>query len=525
MVPSGRTLAELRTSYIATARARLALAGPVGSGATSATTSGAAASADGLAISTVVSVGVGRVGVLVLDYPSTSSTAAAVSLRDGRTGKQLWRQSMAGAFAFDVAKLGSARRPCAIVYESSIVESQAVMLDSVVALDLLTGATVWTSKPVVEVVSWTAPVELTYVNAFYPSGVLHDRSGDRLLGLIVTTTASDAAFVTTEQTVVFDGATGSMSVLGAPVIGIFPGFARPAGDVNGDGFDDWYVVGDDSVRLAVESGSDGSTLWTLGAPPAVYDVMPTPDLDGDKKPDVLVFAVDRGFSVTAYTGATGRRLWSRPTDSASVLGQTRGRTVVAVWSWDVSFAGRFGSWIRVNAIRIEAIAASTTLWSRVATLPGIWTGPDDRRQLAISVGPAGDVDGDHFGDLFVGFWHDSRVGPRSFTTIVSGGTGRIHSGRYVGVPLLGSIDGHGDDFADWTNTSSRWVITTFDGTARRTLWSASRTSTRREFPMTMAVASLDGSKSPSLVITMWDQLQTRIFAVDRHGHLSWDVVV
>lgn len=107
-----------------------------------------------------------------------------------------------------------------------------------------------------------------------------------------------------------------------------------AGDLDGDGAADLVSIlsDDDDATLAAISGDNGRRLWhTRLASPSCDTVQSLDaDLDGDGTADVLIyrstmqgifaFAPRRRFPLEAYSGRTGRRLWSVEMPFSSIGG-------------------------------------------------------------------------------------------------------------------------------------------------------------------------------------------------------------
>jgi hypothetical protein len=229
-------------------------------------------------------------------------------------------------------------------------------------------------------------------------GVPNDGTGGTAAGRAIVFSGADGSVLWS-----FDGAAGDR--LGAAVNG--------AGDVNGDGYDDFIVgaplhagVGAGSGQVHVYSGVDGTELWLLDGVAASdnfgWSVAGAGDLDGDCHDDFLVGAplVTTGAGVGAgqtqvFSGATGGVLWTF--DGAVADGHA---------GWSVAGAGdvnRDG----VPDIVVGAPLASTngavSIWSGAdGTLIRTTSGDAAADQYGWSVAGAGDVNADGYADVIIG---------------------------------------------------------------------------------------------------------------------------
>ncbi len=497
--------------HAAQARARATLAGAGLTGVTEATPTGQEA------IDLPVA-GSGGDDVLVLTLPDTRPSS--LSLRSGRTGATKWTVKLADAWTIDIARLGPSRRPAAVVYQTAFtgtgasdpsgLEDTGDQDNSVVAVDLATGKTDWTST-VVHGGYAANDASFSEAAALYPAGVLHDKAGDRVLGALVTQSYGLAGSALTQQPVAFDGATGAMTPLGQPTSSDAYGYLEPAGDLNGDGMSDVIqVVSGDSSAVVVDSGAAGPPLWVTPTVPAYFvDALAVPDLDGDHHNDVLV-SDDGGPTsadgvITAYAGSGGSMLWTRTGDYAIPLGVVGGRGVVGV----------FGG---LDQVSMEGVAGKgTTLWHRDISIPIGGSGGWD-----VELGASGDVDGDGVQDLFADVTYSGSGGSGHFVSIVSGRTGSVHSGAPIGGPLYGSLDGHGDDFLQATIGTRSLTLTGYDGNTRHRLWKMTLpTAGIRPYVFGADAVTLSG-RGHGLVLDVWDGTRTVVVAIGgRSGHRLW----
>jgi hypothetical protein len=204
-----------------------------------------------------------------------------------------------------------------------------------------------------------------------------------------------------------------------------------AGDVDGDGLSDYAVAIDDQsgslvARVEVCSGRDDRILWSVTAPFGILFGLALAgdlDLDGDRRPDLLVAAPREG---------TGGALYAYDNKGCLLYKAT-------------------GSW------------------------PGITIGR--------SVAKVGDVDGDRHDDFVTG---GSEPGLRGALTLMSGARGSVlrtalsaHIGDDIGhsVACCGDLDADGvpDFVGGGGNTSNELTVQAFSGATAQPIWVATGT--------------------------------------------------
>lgn len=255
-----------------------------------------------------------------------------------------------------------------------------------------------------------------------------DGASEYLIGAPTHGVAGDNA----GKAYVYDGATGDEihAIDGAP--GDYLGWATgDAGDVNADGTPDYCVGGRGTFgtphpgRVLVVSGTDHSVIHDLsGAPGSFYgyECNGAGDVNGDGHDDVAVGAiltdVVGGFDgrVHLVSGATGADLWTVDGSSGSVLGS-------AVDGID----DQNGDGLR--DVIAGALGAGATGVGEAWVLSGADGAVLDVLEPGATGGSfgwffahdAGDVDADGIGDVYVGDFSDSELGPGS-------GRGYVFSG-------------------------------------------------------------------------------------------------
>jgi hypothetical protein len=260
---------------------------------------------------------------------------------------------------------------------------------------------------------------------------------------------------------VYSGASGQLlrtirgttpsALLGTVVCGL--------GDVNGDGHADFAVgapgdsTGGTPLGLAIVcSGLDGSTLASFSGASSGgkfgSSLADAGDVDGDGVHDLAVVEqADATSGVNAgtlrvYSGATAKLVWSGALNGATSLWVVNG-------GGDVDADGRpdllVGNLSKSGTVGVPPVPydGEVDVWSGA-------TGAVFQSQFGTAlnyfghaVAAAGDVDGDGFGDYFVGAAYDSTI------RLFSGRTGALvyqvqDPGNYITQSLGWSIDGGRD---------------------------------------------------------------------------------
>ncbi len=244
-----------------------------------------------------------------------------------------------------------------------------------------------------------------------------------------------------------------------------------AGDVNGDGHDD-VIVGSRWSNLVggvrVYSGSDGALLHELNGTTAVADqfgwqVFPAGDVNGDGFDDFGVSSRDRTqaphvYSIRVFSGIDGTELLMLPTAgqgrSAECAGDVNGD------GFDDIVAEGVFAWNQADVVHVFSGFDGSTILEIPASVfappgtPSSWLS-------ALQVDSAGDVDRDGFDDLIIGM-PDFFLGAFA---VVSGNTGGLlyyydDPGASFGY-VTGAGDVNGDGYADFA-ASERLDATTFD---------------------------------------------------------------
>ncbi len=262
----------------------------------------------------------------------------------------------------------------------------------------------------------------------------------------------------------------------------------PAGDVNGDGFDD-FIVGapdedvsgnEDAGRAYVISGADRAVLHTVAGAAADdrfgFSVAGGGDFDGDGTPDFAVGANEAdpgGFaaagSVYIYSGATGSLLHQV---NGTAMNETAGhalafagnipRTGAAVESFDdlvigIPTTNPLGPGGRVVVVGKKIVQNPMTLAFEEVIEETTINRPGSERQFGFAVAGVGDYDGDSIPDIAIGA--PSTTGGVFPISITNAGSALIYSGSNLSTILLNTTG----DAANVRLGSSACAAGHFDG--------------------------------------------------------------
>ena len=230
------------------------------------------------------------------------------------------------------------------------------------------------------------------------------------------------------------------------------------GDVNGDGRADLIVGAPDDRITRVFSGSDGSVLHSFtGGRSFGGAVSGAGDINGDGTPDLIVGAeLDSpngtwSGSARVLSGSDGSVIYNFDGDSGSNF-----FGVAVSGAGDVNGDG--ASDLIVGAVGVSNSTGSARVLSGIdGSVLYDFDGDSRNDSFGMSVGGAGDVNGDGTPDLIVGAHHDGNNGRQSGSVrVLSGSDGSVlynfngdSAGDWFGYSVSGAGDVNGDGINDF----------------------------------------------------------------------------
>jgi hypothetical protein len=403
----------------------------------------------------------------VLEVRGSAQSGAAVALRGGRRGAVRWLAAVPNLAGAEYVSIPGGR-PLVVTYAigydvtSTPLQDVETLTLTVDTRDARTGASIWTASRTA-VITYGLADEVV-VGIPFVRGVL---SGNKQHHPSLVIASQDYVFGVAAEAVrsrveLVDAVTGD-STYTSPTVEADAYFG-PGGDLSGDGVEDVVEVSTADSTVTALSGVDGAQLWSVSLPAFDFGfAVPSPDINGDRRPDLLVASGRWDGStqtMAAVDGRTGSRLWSRggsgiPRPVGDVDRDGRSDTRLT------TFSGR--------SVRYETVTGrGRTAWTTTVTI----TMP---KAFFLSW-LAGDLDGDGVQDSYVRLIDQSSSasdGVGAF--VVDGRTGRLSQHPDLGLPLGDSLDGHGDDFVRTRTVLSggaqRVVLTAVDGRSASALWS------------------------------------------------------
>ena len=315
------------------------------------------------------------------------------------------------------------------------------------------------------------------------------------------------AFATSVTPWTVDGTTGSVVHPDTPLGGDEFTFATPVGDLDGDGTDDYVVcAGGDVATVGARSGANGAPIWTSQTTSAAFltFLVPSPDLSGDHKTDLLLGWFGNDFTLTAHAvnGTSGADVWSTAGDFAMPIG-------------DIDHDGRSDTRVSLRGPRItfNAIAATgKRLWTRDLLTPAGTDGV---------VWEAGDVDGDHYADTYVEFSTHKEGTPPKTAAIVSGRTGASHGIADLGNAMGVSLRGGAPSFVRGVAVKKGYALTAYDGRSHRAFWHAVLKTSDVQRIATLDVVNLGHGRVGLLALLSGRFTDTIVLFDGRRGTTLW----
>lgn len=239
---------------------------------------------------------------------------------------------------------------------------------------------------------------------------------------------SNAAFSALGLTIAVSAAAQSrlLSLVGNPGEG-FGYDTHWAGDVNGDGHDDLWILSpgfrtsSQYGRLALHSGRDGAALREFFGTVNFYLYGPfivCGDVDADGIRDIVIGDINNGFGrCSVLSGASGTLRYAR----SGTLRSDFGSRLTHLGDIDGDGAGDFA----VGAPGGPSSYGRVYVWSgRAGALIREHVGPNLGDYYGSGLAAVGDIDGDGVADLGIGtgVWGGTAVG---FVHVMSGRTGTL----------------------------------------------------------------------------------------------------
>lgn len=297
-----------------------------------------------------------------------------------------------------------------------------------------------------------------------------DLDGDGVTEFVIGQPQSHAAASFAGQAKIYSGVTGTLLHVVQGGLYEFLGTSVAAlGDVNDDGTPDYAVSAPGipafigfpwPARVVVFSGADHSIIHQTSGPVGSnfgQDINSAGDVNGDGRQDLVVGApfddtgsADAG-SVTVLDGATGTLLW---TSNGDFAGDKLGGGVSGVDDLDGDgvpdqLAGAQDAGPSQGGL---ALVLSGATGHKIDTLAPLPTAGQFGQFFAHD---AGDVNGDGTGDLYVGDFADSALGPVTGRAYVYSGADRSPLWTFDGSEAdagfgigRGAADVNGDGHAD-----------------------------------------------------------------------------
>lgn len=251
---------------------------------------------------------------------------------------------------------------------------------------------------------------------------------------------------------------------------------RPAGDLDGDGVDDFVVAhAAGSGSLAAFDGRDGSPLWTIPGPLVLTNfwILPVRDVDGDGRGELVLLGIDDIFDdepapLRLLDGATGAVRLSVEADTLVPVGDLDGDGVLELLTQGVSSLDSNSSLISYRLLDLGGNVLASREYT-AARKPGESSIHVELRTRL------GDLDEDGFEDVGHVVVGSSEGQARRDGLAISGRTLAPAFEGLAGEPVLASLGGQaGDDLmlVSAGGSSASIVATAQDGASGAPIWTA-----------------------------------------------------
>lgn len=378
-------------------------------------------------------------------------------VRDGVTGRLLWRRDATDVFDAEYARLGAPARPALLVQSVTTVDGVARF--GVLAIDAATGRDLWSANPPSAAVG--ALVAGADVQDEFLAGAAPGRSGaDQVVVGRLTGTLGPAGAQASVAPAVLDGASGAQLRQGLPIAADDVPAVSALGDVTGDGVGDIAVTANGTERqAALYDGASGNRSWLHVTPDGNGLGSYADPLVGADRSQAAVLVSDRGFDAssasTSFSAAGGGQRWTVSGVTGTEVADSDGDRVPDLVG--VSFDG--------DGFVVVGVSGRTgrVRYRTAVSLPQTVDGSS-----SATGGSGGDLSGDGVDDQL--FQVDATGShPVHESVVVDGRSGARRAYRALaGWPLGARLADRGDALVD--TVAADTTVTLTARTLRRTLW-------------------------------------------------------